>query len=356
MKRPVRIGVVGAGRWAVRHHIPALLANPDAVLVAVADTDPTRLDRVTELFDLRHRYDCADALFDAQPLDGVVIAVPHVAHFAAARAALKRGVHVLVEKPMTLQGAHAWDLVARARAARLHLVVGYPYHFSRHVARARTIVASGRLGPLNLINVLYCSARSHLYRPGPRGPDDPNPRTYADPAVAGGGQGQTEVTHALALLLHVTGLRATRVSAHMRDLDYPVDVIDTMMVEFEGGCVGTLASIGVIPSGQPEHRQFRYFGSAGMVTHDLATGALTGTSAGQSIRTRATSADDIYPAHLPTAGLVRLLTGGRTNPAPGRLGAEVVSCLEAAYRSARAGGQPAELRRGPDPPTDRTPR
>ena len=344
----MRIGVIGTGRWAVQHHIPALLANPRARLVALADANPTRLAQARDRFGVERVFTAADGLCASGLVDGVVVAVPNASHYGVARRSLDAGLHLLVEKPMTLDPAQAWDLVARARTAGLHLVVGYPFHFSRSVNQARALVATGALGRLHLASGLFSSPRAHLYRRrrsnGVASITEPDPGTYSDPAISGGGQGQTEATHALANLLHVTGLDVDRVSAHMRRLDFPVDVIDVLALEFTNGGLGTLASIGTVGGRYPLQREFRYYGDHGVLLQDLATGAVRG-HAGDGLRfdIGPVRPEELYPTHAPSACLVDLMTGGHDNPAPAELGARVVACLAAAYESARRGGQPVAV-------------
>lgn len=338
----VRIGIVGAGRWALAHHLPALCTDPRVRVTAVADPEPTKADYARRQFNLDAAFADATGLYDSGLVDGVVIATPHVTHYRLAREALDRGLPVLLEKPMTLDPAQAWDLVDRAERAGLAFVVGYPFHFAAHVAKARAYVRT-EVGDLSLVSLLYTSPRAHLYRPhpGPPRPGTPDPGTYDDPAVAGGGQGQTEATHAIAALLHTTGLRVERVSARMARHGYPVDVVDSILLAFDGGAVGTLATIGVVSLDHPVQREFRYYGGDGYLLHDLATGELRGH--GRSGVIAAAPAGDPYPTGAPARCLVDLMTGADDNPATARLGAQVVSCLAAAYRSAGLGGQPVDV-------------
>jgi predicted dehydrogenase len=254
----------------------------------------------------------------------------------------------LVEKPLTLDPAQAWDLAARARTGGLHLVVGYPYHFSVTVQEARRVVAGGAIGRLRLASGLFTSPRGHLYRPwrsnGVATLTEPDPATYSDPAVSGGGQGQTEVTHALANLLRVTGLEIARVSAHMRDLDFPVDVIDALTLEGTNGALATLVSIGTARNQHPLQREFRYYGDDGVVLQDLATGTVRAhIGEVNHVEVGPVPPEELYPTGSPSACLVDLMTGGRDNPAPAELGARVVACLAAAYKSAGQGGQPVAV-------------
>jgi len=348
MKPPVRIGVIGTGRWAVQHHIPALLANPRARLVALADANPTRLAQARDRFGVERVFDGSEGLCASGLVDGVVVAVPNASHYGVARRSLDAGMHVLVEKPMTLDPAQAWDLVTRARTAGLHLVVGYPFHFSPPVHQARAVVATGALGRLHLTSGLFSSPRAHLYRrPSSNGVatlTEPEPGTYSDPALSGGGQGQTEATHALANLLHVTGLEVERVSAHMRRLDFPVDVIDVVTLEFTNGGLGSLASIGTVGGRHPLQREFRYYGDDGVLLQDLTTGVVRGHAGdGRRFDFGPIGPEELYPTHAPSACLIDLMTGGRDNPAPAELGARVVACLAAAYESTRRDGQPVAV-------------
>ncbi len=89
-----------------------------------------------DYYDIRNTYDDHRELL-AAGVDGVVVAVQHAYHYEVARDALDAGVHVLVEKPMTLTAADAWDLVERAKSNGLHLMVGYTSQFTRHADAAR---------------------------------------------------------------------------------------------------------------------------------------------------------------------------------------------------------------------------
>ena len=81
-------------------------------------------------------------------LDGVVIAIPHAAHYDVAVRCLEAGLNVMLEKPMVLAARHAADLVRRADSQGVDLIIGYPWHFTRTAIRAREVIASGELGAI----------------------------------------------------------------------------------------------------------------------------------------------------------------------------------------------------------------
>jgi predicted dehydrogenase len=351
MDGQIRVGIVGAGRWAASHHLPALTADPRVRVTCVADPQPAKCRLACEAFGIRGAFGSAAELYAAGLADAVVIAAPHAQHYELAAGALDAGLHVLIEKPLTLDPLDAWRLIHRAERGKLHLVVGYPFEFAWHAKQARRLVAG--IGPIRLVSCLYASPRSHLYRRQPSRP--PSLRradawTYADPASSGGGQGQTEVTHALACLLHATRLEVAEVTAQMRHASYPVDVVDTLLLRFRSGAIGTLASIGTVSPDHPPQRELRYYGDRGIVLHDLSAGTVTCQAEGaEPVTCRSRSEYDVYPTRAPARCLVDAVLGVGAVPVDTRIAAHTVACLSAAYRSASSGGQSTAVP-GPEGP------
>ena len=75
-KHQARIGVIGAGWWSTTAHIPGLLQNPDAELVAVCDTSHAALERVRMAFGDVHNYRDFQEMLAREALDGVIVAYP----------------------------------------------------------------------------------------------------------------------------------------------------------------------------------------------------------------------------------------------------------------------------------------
>ena len=106
-----RIGVIGAGWWSTYTHIPGLLKNPDAELAGICDTNEMAVRRVGEAFPEVPTYADVDEMLEAQSLDGVVVAIPHVAHHQVAAQCLDRGLHVMVAVSYTHLTLPTSDLV-----------------------------------------------------------------------------------------------------------------------------------------------------------------------------------------------------------------------------------------------------
>ncbi|HEX4861035.1 MAG TPA: Gfo/Idh/MocA family oxidoreductase, partial [Rhizomicrobium sp.] len=89
---PVRIGLVGVGKIARDQHIPSIAGCPGLVLAAAASRH-AQADGVAN-------YPSIEAMLEGSPdLDAVAICTPPQLHYEAAKLALAKGKHVLLEKP-----------------------------------------------------------------------------------------------------------------------------------------------------------------------------------------------------------------------------------------------------------------
>lgn len=352
-----KIGVIGTGWWATRAHLPAIVANPDADLVAIADPIDEKRDRAESVFHPARAYTGHREMLDEEDLDGVVIAVPHTAHFGVAMDALAAGQHLMLEKPMVVESEHATRLLDESTQRGLEIVVGYPYHYNQQVLAVRDWIADGEIGELLYVHSLFASIVWDLFRGNvdlvsdavgftitPTGTD-----TYGDPALSGGGQAIVQITHSAALLLFMTGLVPTDVFAFMENKDLRVDLVDALTVRFDGGCIGTIGSTGSTVRTQEEILEYRLYGSEGHILFDLATSDVglfraDGSTERNPVAPTTSTAmaySDAYPEDAPVNNLVDVILGRDENRSPPQLAAMVVRLLEAAYESARTGEQQA---------------
>ena len=343
-----RIGVIGTGWWATYAHLPSLTSYERAEVVAIADPSPERLAAAGEHFGIAAQYADYRAMLDRGDLDGVVVATPHATHHAIATDVLRRGIPIMLEKPMVLKACDARQLVDLADQQGVPLVIGYPYHFVDQHARLRARIAEGALGQLQLTHSLFASMVLEYYRANPQGYADvfkwevtgPLQTTYSEPSVAGGGQGQLQVTHSAALLLWLTNLKPSDVCAFVENFDLKVDLCDAISVRFEGGAIGTVASSGGISASQTAHQQheLRLFGSRAYAIVDVMAGTCSIFYNDGSVETfDEVPPDRRYPLEATSRHLVDLVLGvvpAASNASPGEIGARTVELLDAAYRSA----------------------
>ena len=160
---PLRVALVGAGRWAAVHR--AALPRAGAELVAVATGSEASRARVQRDWSVFATTDLAE-LLARRDVEAVVIASPNDLHAAQACAALAAGKHVLVEKPMALDVAAA-ERVARAAAeAGRVLAVGLEMRVFTLFERVKALLDEGAIGaPVHLALDLF--RRPH--RPGSGG-------------------------------------------------------------------------------------------------------------------------------------------------------------------------------------------
>ncbi|MCZ2114670.1 MAG: Gfo/Idh/MocA family oxidoreductase [Anaerolineae bacterium] len=152
----LRIGAIGCGYWG-----PNLIRNfieiPGAQVIAIADLKQESLNRIMERFpqiEVATR-DYRD-LFDLN-LDAVVIATPPAAHYAIARDCMEHGLHVLVEKPITLNSEDAEDLIRIARENEVQLMVGHTFEYNSAVRAIRQMIREGELGEIYYIDAIRAS-------------------------------------------------------------------------------------------------------------------------------------------------------------------------------------------------------
>src|SRR6185503_18449088 len=101
--KPLRVGVVGAGALGF-HHVRILRDVPGAQLVGFHEARPERAASVSQELGVP-AFERLESLLDA--VDAATVVVPTPAHYTVARAALERGKHLLIEKPIAATLAEA---------------------------------------------------------------------------------------------------------------------------------------------------------------------------------------------------------------------------------------------------------
>jgi predicted dehydrogenase len=141
----IRVTVVGAGHWG-----PNLIRNfhnrERSEVAWVVDRDGQRLARVRSRFPEVRTEEQLEPALDDPSVDAVVVATPTSTHYRIAKAALERGKHVLVEKPVATDTQHATELCALSAARGLVLMVGHVFLFNPGVQRVKEYLDTEALG------------------------------------------------------------------------------------------------------------------------------------------------------------------------------------------------------------------
>ena len=237
----MRIGVVGAGGLGY-HHVRILRDMPEVSLAGFVESRPDRAAQVSSELGVR-AYPSLDALL--HDVEAVTVVVPTPEHFAVASAAIARGKHLLIEKPITVTLEEADALVAAAERAGVVVQTGHVERFNRAVRAALPYVSaprfveSDRLAPFN-----------------PRG---------------------SEVAVVLDLMIHDIDLVRVVVGGPVTDvhavgvplLTPSVDIANARLV-FASGAVANITASRV---SRERTRKLRLFQPSGYLSLDLATGA-----------------------------------------------------------------------------------
>jgi predicted dehydrogenase len=137
-KRPLRVGVIGAGVMGT-NHARVLAGLPDTSLVGVVDPLPAHRSRATDLTNCR-TFAGLDELI-AEGVDAVTIAAPTHLHHEIALAFINKKIHVMVEKPIASTVEEGREIVAAAEAAGVTLMVGHVERFNPAVAAIKKAIS-----------------------------------------------------------------------------------------------------------------------------------------------------------------------------------------------------------------------
>lgn len=153
-ERPLRVAVLGTADIARRRVLPALAAEADVELTAVASRSGERAREVAD------HYGCAavtsyDAVLDRADVDAVYVPLPVSLHAEWTRRALTAGKHVLAEKPLTAHAHTTAELLSLARASGLALMENVMFvHHPQH-AVVRELVSAGTIGELRSLTAAF---------------------------------------------------------------------------------------------------------------------------------------------------------------------------------------------------------
>jgi len=143
----INAAVIGCGYWG-----PNLIRNfmtcPETNLLWACDLDAKRLNRVLAPFpSVRQAMVFADIL-DDDAVEAVAIATPVGTHYSLAKAALQKGKHVLLEKPLAVSVSQGRELVELAAQKDLRLMCDHTFCYTGAVRKIKQIIDAGELGEI----------------------------------------------------------------------------------------------------------------------------------------------------------------------------------------------------------------
>jgi predicted dehydrogenase len=278
---PIKICLVGAGHMG-RIHAQKLANMKDVVFTCIVDADLKRAEETAGKFGVQGSRSLDRALKGSP--DGAVVASPTGTHFPITRELLENGIHVFLEKPIAATPDEARELVALAERNNLTLQIGHLERFNPSFRRAVPLVdtplcieakrTSGFTGRSTDIDVVY-----------------------------------DLMIHDIDLVLSLNRSEPKRITARgARVLTSKIDVA-TARIEFQNGCVATLAASRV--SGTRE-RSLEIVQRGGYISLNLARGSMLSVekdSAGRR-RVRGYTARNPDPVNDELRAFIRAVRGG----------------------------------------------
>jgi len=148
----VRIGLIGTGGIA-HAHMRAYLNREDIEIVALCDLVPGKAEAFAKEFSLENAvcYESHEEMLDKETLDAVSVCTYNEQHAAPTIYALKKGVHVLCEKPFSVTLEQAADMMRAEKESGKILDIGFQPRFDRNMQKIKQIVEAGELGQVYYI-------------------------------------------------------------------------------------------------------------------------------------------------------------------------------------------------------------
>ncbi len=267
MSDRIRLGMVGGGNDAfigAVHRIASRIDDQYELVAGALSATAEKARASGAALGLPRVYDDFKqmAIREARRKDGieaVSIVTPNHVHYAAAREFLKRGIHVICDKPLTSTLADAKKLVRAAEKSDALFILTHNYTGYPMVRHAREMVANGALGAIRVVQVEYPQDWLTVEQ------DFKQAEWRTDPERSGAGGSTGDIgTHAFNLACFITGLEVESLAADLQAFvpGRRVDDNAHVMLRFAGGARGMLWSSQVAP-GNENALRIRVYGETG---------------------------------------------------------------------------------------------
>jgi myo-inositol 2-dehydrogenase/D-chiro-inositol 1-dehydrogenase len=222
----MKVGIIGLGNMGQLHG--TLLEKRQGITVTgVTDIDAKRREQAAEKFNCT-AYLSVDSLLDSG-IDMVFITVPNTRHGSLAAQALRKGIHVFVEKPLATSLEDAAAVKEAVKRSGKRIFVGYNRRFAPVYVKARELINQASFSPAN-INIIQNDG------------DMQNPPWLTDIKMTGGFMYDTTV-HFLDMVQYLLG-EITELRALGKAFFY--SIVDGFVVQFKlkSGAIGVITSCG----------------------------------------------------------------------------------------------------------------
>jgi len=239
--KKLKVGVIGVGLQGMGH-VNSYLALPNAELVAVADIDEEKVEKLARERGILQWYTDYHQMLEEADIQAVSIATPDHLHFEPTMAAIQTDKHILLEKPMALTVREAEQMAEAAERTNLKLMVNFAHRWQLPTVMAKEALDRGELGyPVyayaRLNNTLFVPTKMLSW----------SSRTALPHWI---------MTHEVDRVRWFFGSEARRVyavssSGILKGMGIDVADLYHATVEFENGAIATFESAWILPETMP---------------------------------------------------------------------------------------------------------
>ncbi|MGO3266425.1 MAG: Gfo/Idh/MocA family protein [Sphingobacteriaceae bacterium] len=338
MERIYGFALIGTGAIA-RMHAHAIQAIPHAKLIAVYNHNMEKAVQFAQAHQTR-AYGELKELLDDPLVDIVCICTPSGAHLEPALAAIARGKHCLIEKPLEITSARCAQIIQAAEKKGVQVSTIFPSRFHPAAQTIKTAMENGKFGNLVLANAYVKWSRT---------PDYYRAANWRGTwALDGGGALMNQGIHAVDLLLWYMGPvdYVQAISANRMHLNIEVEDTIVAQLKFQSGALGTIECTTAAFSGSP--KTIEIIGTQGRIAlheEQITSWEFADVHENQGEITDRSNElaggqnDPMAIGHLghqrQIEDFLQALTTGHTPRIASAEGAKAVSIIEAIYQSAR---------------------
>jgi predicted dehydrogenase len=327
----MKIAFAGAG-YIINIHARAAKAQKDVELTAVVEKYSDKAEAFAKKFRIKNQYETVEQMLKAGDVDALVIGTPNFLHAPQAIAALKAGVHVMVEKPMAMNAREAEKMMEVSAKSGAKLMVAHCWRFDKDVLWLKK--ESRKLG--KIIRTKGIGVHSNW---GPAG-------WFTQKQFAGGGALADMGIHALDTARFLLGDPQpvsvyAKIGTHYKDFD--VDDTGMIIVEWDNGATSCIESGWWQPHADGPEAATQLYGTTGfgqlfptqLELPNAKTQKVDVLKSGFKFPRREHCPQSMYDAQM--AYFVDCVRKNKI-PIPGALeGLVNMKVVDAAYKSARTG-------------------
>lgn len=310
----IRIGFIGSGGIA-HYHASHLRELENVLISAIADPNPESRRTFIQTHEVEAlEYDDFEEMLIRSEVEGVIICSPHTLHYKHAKAALLKGCHVLLEKPMVCSVDEAEELIDLSKEKKCVLQISYQRHFQPEFLHMKKLIEEKQIGALTSVNAslyqdwIYLSAGTWRQ----------------NPALSGGGMLFDSGSHILDSILWITGLAPVETKSFINQRGTEVDIDSFTTVKYSQNVMGTITIAGMSPCW---HETYSFIGDKGAIFYENGQVSLVRNGEApeiQTIEAASTNTDKSF---------ISAITGKEEVQVPGEFAVQVLKFTKAIYEA-----------------------